>query len=328
MKSISGTVGVGFLALVTFLGVSAAAADLEVLTLGTAPSLTAVLEIVADDQGFFAAEGLQVVIRDFPSGKEALDEVVAGRLDVAASTALPVVAMAFGRTDFRIIGTVGDLADDNMVVARRDRGIRQVTDLKAKKVGTTAAIMPHYVLDLLLRQHGLDSNTVDITFAPQAELAEALGQGQLDGAALLGKYLAQARRDLGTNAITFSDKALFELKTYVMVRDTLVRQRPQAVVKFLRGCLKAEQFVAKHPDQSMAIVARRLRLDPVNVRQAWPNCHFAVEFHQAMLNDLEGKARWHLERGLSTAKRIPNYLDLLYYHALDQVAPQRVTIIR
>lgn len=46
-----------------------------------------------------------------------------------------------------------------------------------------------------------------------------------------------------------------------MVRDTLARQRPQAIDKFLRGCLQAERYVAEQPERSMAIVARRLKME-------------------------------------------------------------------
>ena len=187
--------------------------------------------------------------------------------------------------------------------------------------------MPHYMLDLLLRKHRVESSAASVVFASQAQLVDDLLKGRLDGAALLGKYIAQARRDLGTNAIVFADKALFEIKTFVVVRDTLARQRPQAIDKFLRGCLQAERYVAEQPERSMAIVARRLKMEIADIRQAWPDCHFAVEFHQAVLNDLEGKARWRMERHLTPAKRIPNFLGLLYYEGLERVAPERVTLI-
>jgi ABC-type nitrate/sulfonate/bicarbonate transport system substrate-binding protein len=304
----------------------AASAGLEILTLGTAPSLTAVLEIIADEMGFFRAEGLSVMIREYPSGQEALDDVLARRVDMAASTSLPIVAQSFKRADFRVIGTVGDLANDNVVVARRNAGIANVSDLKGKRVGTTANIMPHYMLDLLLRKHGLGSNEVQLVFAPQSQLVEALAKGRLDAAALLGGYISKARLALATNASVFSDQTLFEIKSYVMVHEHLVGLRPLAIEKFLRGCIRAEQYAASDPENSMKIVARRLKLDIAEVRQSWPECHFAVEFHQAMLNDLESKAQWQLERSRAH-QRVPNYLKYFYYQGLETIEPRRVTVI-
>jgi NitT/TauT family transport system substrate-binding protein len=249
------------------------------------------------------------------------------KVDFAASTALPVVAMSFKQNDFRIIGTVGILANDNVVVARRNAGIVNVADLKGKRVGTGENIMPHYMLDLLLRKHGLQCNEALVTFAPQSKLVEDLSKGELDAATLLGKYISQASKNLNTNAVIFSDKTLFEIKTYVMVHESFTRKRPQAIDKFLRGCLRAERHIAAHPDESMKIVSRRLKMDIAVVQQAWPNCHFAVEFHQAMLNDIESKARWQIDRCLTTSKTMPNYLNFLNYQALEKIAPQRVTII-
>ena len=305
-----------------------APANPDRLSLAVSPSLSSMLEWVADDQGFFHHEGLQVDIREVASVKDALDEVLAGKLDAVACTSLPIVALGFARMDFRIIGTVADIANDNVVVARLDRGIRRVADFKGRTVGVSENLMPHFMLDLLLRKNGLASNDVLVTFAPQPQLVEALGKGQLDGAALLGRHIAAARQVLGTNAVLFADKALFEVKIYVVVRDNLAKQQPQAIDKFLRGCLRAEAYVAAQPAKSMAIASRRLKMDIKEIQMVWPDCHFTVQFHQAILNDLEGKVRWYMRRQITPAKPIPNYLDILHYEALERIDPQRVTIIR
>lgn len=299
----------------------------EAFTLAVSPSLTTMLAWVAEDQGYFRSEGLRVDIREVASVKDALDEVMAGKLDAAACTSLPIVALGFTRTDFRVIGTVADIANDNVVVARQDHGIRRVTDFKGRTIGASENLMPHFMLDLLLRKHGLGSNDVSVNLAPQPKLVEALSQGQLDGAALLGRNIAAARQKLGTNAVLFADKALFDVKIYVVGRDTLVEQRPQVIEKFLRSCLRAEAYVAAQPAKSMAIASRRLKMSLEDIQAVWPDCHFTVEFHQAILNDLEGKARWYIQRRAAPGRRIPNYLEILHYQALERIDPQRVTLI-
>jgi ABC-type nitrate/sulfonate/bicarbonate transport system substrate-binding protein len=304
-----------------------APAELETLTVGAAPSATTTLEWVADEMGFFQAEDLQARFIEYPSGKEALDDVLLGKVDVAAASAIPLAVLGFNRADFRILGSVANLANDNVLVARRDAGILKVTDLKGKRVGTSPGIMPHYMLDLLLRKHGFNSNDVAVTLAPQSQLVESLAQGGLDGATLLGKYINQAQLRLGTNALRITDPALFDITIYLAVRDTLVRQRPRAIEKFLRACLRAEDYVATHPEQSMAIVARRLKMNLADIRQSWPYWHFNVYFHQAALNDLENMARWQAELHPAPDRRLPNFLNVLHYQALERIAPERVTVI-
>ena len=72
-----------------------APAGLETLSVGTAPSATATLEWVAEDRGYFKAEGLRVDFRDYSSGKEALDDVLLGKVDVAAVSPIPLAILGF-----------------------------------------------------------------------------------------------------------------------------------------------------------------------------------------------------------------------------------------
>jgi len=42
----------------------------------------------------------------------------------------------------------------------------------------------------------------------------------------------------------------------------------------------------------------------------------------------EDQARWSIENNLTSASKIPNYLDFIYLDALEAVKPEVVTIIR
>jgi NitT/TauT family transport system substrate-binding protein len=317
-------VGIG---LMCCLSKSVCAAGLEPFTIGTAPSLTGVLDYVADDQGFFQAEGLSVTIQQLPSGTALINNVLTGRLDAAAVTAIPVVATSFERKDFRIIATKATLANDNQVVARRSAGILKVSDLKGKRIGVPKANMPHYMLDLLLIKHGLSTKDIHITYGEPPQLSALLAANQIDAAALLGGFIAQTDQKLGTNAIIFSDTLLFQLSSYLLVHERLIEQRPGTIKKLLRGYLRAERFTAEHPEEAMAIAARKLKLNPAEVRKTWLTSNFRIGLHQSLLNDLEDKARWQMERGFTPVKHLPNYLNFFYFNALDEIAPEHVSII-
>ncbi len=59
----------------------------EKITLAAYAGETAALVYVAEDQGYFEENGLDVTIKDYESGKAAADALIEGEVDIATSAA-------------------------------------------------------------------------------------------------------------------------------------------------------------------------------------------------------------------------------------------------
>ncbi len=46
-----------------------------------------------------------------------------------------------------------------------------------------------------------------------------------------------------------------------------------------------------------------------------------------MIIVMEDQARWNIQHGLTNTTEVTNYLDYIYFDALDEVKPEAVTII-
>jgi len=55
--------------------------------------------------------------------------------------------------------------------------------------------------------------------------------------------------------------------------------------------------------------------------------NFNVSLHQSLLITLEDQARWAIEHKLTDKSEVPNYLDYIYFDAMNEVKPDDVTII-
>lgn len=299
----------------------------ENVIIGVSPSLTACLEYIAQARGFFSEQGLTVEIRTYSSGVAGIVEMLGGAIHAASSTAIPVVMQSFVRSDFRVVAVLATMANDNWLVARKDAGISSVRDLAGKRIGCLKGGMPQFVLDLLLMRHGMTNRDIVASFAPPQHLVEALIDKRLDGVVLFGKYVDQIRGHLGDSAMCFGDKLLAELTSYLTVREELVRTNPGLIERLLRAYLQADRFAAEHPEEAMAIASRGLSMDLAKVRESWQDCNFHVGLQQHLLSDLEDKAVWATSRGIAPSPQIPNFLPLFDYHALEHIAPSRVTLI-
>jgi NitT/TauT family transport system substrate-binding protein len=296
------------------------------LIIGTVPSPTALIDVVAYHKGYFAAQGLDVQIKEYTSGKVVVDDMLASKLNVAISTSLPLATYSFDRNDFRIIASMARLGNDNQVIARMDAGIGSIRDLKGKRVGVTRGTMPQFTLHLFLAQEGMSERDLTLVYADADKLMAMLKSGEIDAACLLRAKVDQVKAELG-KAIVINDDALYKINGFVSVRADYVQKNPQIIERFLRACIQAEDFVLNNKDEAVAIYADHFKLDKKQVLDSLKNSSFHVNLDQALLIDLEAKASWMIDEQFTDKKEMPNYLDFIYLDSMKKMDPERVSLI-
>ncbi len=108
----------------------------EKITLGTDRSQLSFPIWIAEHQGYFRDAGLEVMIKEFQTGKSALQTLLQGEaLDIVTVASTPIMLQSFGRDDFRIIATFANSQDNDKVIANTESAIATVTDLRGKKIG-------------------------------------------------------------------------------------------------------------------------------------------------------------------------------------------------
>lgn len=297
------------------------------VSIGFAPSLTSSLEIIAQHEGFFAAEGVDAEMVTVSTGRLAMDQMLAGKLAMVSSATFPFVTNSFLRDDIRIVATTAICGNDNQIVARKSAGIASVRDLRGKRVGVAKGSTTQYVLDLLLVEQGLGTGDISQVDAAAEELLGLLAEGKLDAVCTLGIWVEKAREQLGDDAVVFTDETLMRITTVLSANKTWIDQHPDLLAKVLKAYLRAEEFVRENPDASFDIVTEYLGHSRDSARKLWQPRMFKVTLDQSLLVDLEGLARWQIAKGLTKAGAIPNYLNRIHFATLEKLAPDRVKIV-
>ncbi|MRR33412.1 hypothetical protein EG829_01770 [bacterium] len=62
------------------------------------------------------------------------------------------------------------------------------------------------------------------------------------------------------------------------------------------------------------------------VRDVWPDTSFTVSLDQSLILAMEDETRWAIQSRLTTAQKVPNYLDFIYFDCLRAVNPEAVRI--
>ncbi|HET7832462.1 MAG TPA: NrtA/SsuA/CpmA family ABC transporter substrate-binding protein [Gallionella sp.] len=291
---------------------------------------TSLLAHVALEQGFFAANGLDVTVKEYPSGKRALDDALfAGKADITWSNETPVVLAGFERSDFRIVSTTLSATDVNMIIARRDSRIERPEDLRGKRIATQRGSAVHFFLHLFLLEHGLTEEDVRLSFLRAEELPAALASGAIDAFSMRDPYISQARALLGENkTVVFSAPGIYDQMDLMLIRQDVLEKNPRIARKALHAMLDAESYAASHPAETAATVAKQLKVAPQEIERILPGLKPNVTLSQSLLVLLEAEARWAVKTGLTERKEVPDYLELIDVNDLKRLKPEVVTIIR
>ena len=312
--------------LVVFFGLSLTAQAGERVVIGISPSLTAALNIIANQQGYFSQQGVDAEIRVIDSGGQAVAMMLNDEIDISESTIFSLVSNSFNRRDFKIYTQVSISGNDNMIVARKDKGIQKITDLKGKRVGVSKGGFPHYVLDLMLLNAGVDSKTIHLIVGEIDRLYQMLSSGELDAACLFGGWIDKATADLKENAVLFHDEELVRVTVVHAAKTRTFERSPELFSRILKAYVKAEEYVKKNPAAALKTVVEYLKLDMRNAQKVWKPKMFHVALEQSLIKDMENMAQWQIDTGLQTSPTIPNYLDFIHFRNLTEVDSKRVTI--
>lgn len=253
------------------LGLASGVQAAETIRVGYLPVTGHAKFFVAQEEGFFKDEGLDVQLNEFANSADGLAALRAGKLDLGAfGTTAPLIYISKG-ADIRIIG--GVMGEDAAIVttAEKASSIKTISDLKGKKVATVRLATGDAVVRGALNAVGVDWKK-DVQFFelknPPAVL-EAVKSGQVDAGVIWGPHDVRAEEE-GLKVVIRS-RSLQPghpcCRLTVNAKD--LEARPEVWVKFIHAFLRAEKFTADNHVKTLDDIGKYLKLDRALIEKSY-----------------------------------------------------------
>lgn len=208
---------------------------------------------VADAEGFFADEGLEVEIQHSSGQDEHLKLLLDGAVDFTTGTAAQAVRRAQEGLPIRAIALFGQRGDQGYV-SLADSGIETPADFAGHTVGFKAGVVPAE-LHALLAGAGLTVEDVELLavgFDPRVFM-----EGGVDVYPVFLNNEPDTIRTAGVE-INVIDPHDFDVPTlgltFLARTDTI--EDGDLTERFLRATFRAVQWIQDHPDEAVEIVLR------------------------------------------------------------------------
>ena len=215
---------------------------------------------IAEQLGYFKAEGLDVTIVDFSGGARALQAVVGGSADVVSGAFEHTVNMHYKGQPMRAFVVQG--AAPQITLGYNPKTMpnyKSVADLKGKKIGVTApGSSTNVVVNFVLAKAGLKPSDVSIVGVGAGNGAvAAMRSGQVD---------AMSNLDPVSTLLTRSGDMKIITDTRNLVEAEKLFGGPMP-----GGCLYCPQaFIDKYPNTTQALANAIVRADKW-IQQAGPS---------------------------------------------------------
>ncbi len=245
----------------------------ETIILGVETSILPSAVWVADNKGYFQEEGLEVEMKEFDSGRNALATILKeGGLDMVTVAQTPVMFNSFTRNDYVIIAGMVSSEDDVKILARKDKGVQNPSDLRGKKVGITVGSTGHFFLGLFLTHIGLKLSEIETIDIEASELPQALANGRVDAISTWEPHILNSQKLLGEKAVVLEPEGgakIFREDFYFVADRNFMDNNPEALKRFLKAIEKGEKFIQEDEEEAIDIVSQQLEIDKEFVASIW-----------------------------------------------------------
>ncbi len=296
------------------------------ITIGSLPIETNGLIYVAEDQGFFAKNGLNVTIKGYSMGTQAIAGMENGDVDISSSAEYPIVVAAFQKQNVSIIGNI-DKYQIMSIVCRNDRGIGNYSDLNGKKIGVAKGAIAEFYLGRFLDLCGISIQNVTLVNIPTNDQAvDAILNGSVDAVVIPNNNIGTLMGHVGGNPVIWPVQNNQSAYDILAGRNEWIDTHPESINNFLRSLDQAEHFTIDHPDEAKAIIQKRLNYSDEYMATVWLNHQFSLTLDQSLVVAMKGEGRWMIANNLTGEKTIPNYRDYIYTKGMLDVKPELVDI--
>ncbi len=299
----------------------------ESITLGYTPSEGASLVYIAQERGFFTANGVEIIHKHYDTGKAAIEALLKGEVEIAGMSEVPFISKVFEKQEVSVYANL-DKLQYVYLIAHKDRGIAAAADLKGKRIGLPRRTIADFYLGRYLELNGMSVQDLTLVETAPATAMDAITSGRVDGVVVWNPFAYQIRQQMGDQAILLRLQSSQPAYALAVARNDWLAGHRAVLIRSLKAIVQAEQYVMNHPAEARAIVQKRLNYDTEFVNSLWSENELSLSLDQSLITAMEDEARWMIKNNLTKEKQVPDFTNYIYVDGLKAVKPEAVNIIR
>lgn len=218
--------------------------------------------VAAERTGAFEEEGLNVELVEFADGPTIISAMESGSIDIGYIGPGAHVLPIQGQAKILAYSQIGN-ADE--VLARVDRGIETLEDLRGKKIAVASGTSSEMILNLTLEEAGLTRDDVELIDMDASSIVTAMISGSIDAAATWSPSTITIKNELGDNVVMLSNNERYTAEVpsiaSFVVSPAYAEENQELLVRVLRALFKGNDYKVDNLEEVATWTAEQLSLD-------------------------------------------------------------------
>lgn len=298
---------------------------MEKLSIATTSS--GALLFITKEQGFFNEYGLEVELKPFSSGKAAGKALIDDQVNLSTTADAGFVSYSFSHGDLKVLASITS-ANLSELVARKDRDISTISDLKGKKIGVTKNTTSDYFLEAFLIDNLISPDDVQYVYLKPKEIVDAMLSGEIDACHVWHPHVYKIQKVLGSNHVSWPAQVGQPYHFLLMTKEKWIDNNKDIAKRLINALAKGEDFVSSNLELAKDSYAKLSGLKGEALDLKWKGMQLILSLDQSMLIHMENQARFKIQNKQVDSTTIPNYMDFIHYETLESVSKDSVTIFR
>lgn len=230
---------------------------------GYMPNLgSAALYVTAEKLGYFEEMGLEVETIEFQSGPPEIAAMASGDIQICQIGHGAHALCAEGQAEiFQIVST--SLAD--AIIGNKEKGVNSISDLKGKRVATSAGTSAEAIFNIALQEAGLTAEDVETVEMDTNGMVSAMVSGSVDACATWAPNNKVIEKQLGENAVVLATNADYvDTVTFpdsFATTKEYAEENRETLIRFTRAIQKAMDYRAQNIEEVAKWTAQACEAD-------------------------------------------------------------------
>jgi NitT/TauT family transport system substrate-binding protein len=238
----------------------AAAQQLTPFRVGISDAVNTVLPVwMAQEGGFYAANGLKVEIINMGGGSRGAKELQAGNIDLMRVGMSSVVRANRAGGDLRLVASMSNVIRFVVVTAP---GVKTAADLKGGVIGVSSfGSESDSTITLALERFGLSRSDVTVKeYGGGSKRLAAVRKGEIKATAINEPTTSLARAQGVNILIDLAAEQIPWLFSGVVLRRADITQRRDLAMRFLRAVIEGNYLALTDVARAKAVLTRELKI--------------------------------------------------------------------
>ena len=215
---------------------------------------------VAEEQGFFEDNGVDVELTYFDSYTDSINALNTGNLDANSQTLNDTLASVSGGAEQRVVLTNDNSTGNDAIIAAP--GITSVAQLKGRRVAAEQGTVDHFLLLLALEEAGLTEEDVEFTPLLTDAAAAAFVSGRVDAVGVFAPFTTTALSRQGSTVLASSKDFPGAISDHLVFSTEFVEANGESVQGVVDAWFEAQAWIADNRDAAVKTMAEQGGVTP------------------------------------------------------------------